>query len=72
MKSEGKKDAASPIQNIQIPKKSESKKPPDPVKKKKTVIKDSEVVMKDPSVRSFMETFKAQILSVENKKDTKD
>lgn len=71
-KPSGKIEPAARTQSIQPPEKVESKKPPGPEKKKKSMMKESEVVMQDPSVQSFMETFKAQILSVENKKNNKD
>ncbi len=51
---------------------------PSPVKKKegsssgekKTLRKDAKAVLDDPSVQNFMDTFKAQVLSVEQKDET--
>jgi DNA polymerase-3 subunit gamma/tau len=45
--------------------------PSEKVEKSKTKERDVDIALKDPTVRNFMETFKAQILSVEQIKKTK-
>ncbi len=45
--------------------------PSEKVEKSKTKEREVDIALKDPTVRNFMETFKAQILSVEQIKKTK-
>jgi DNA polymerase-3 subunit gamma/tau len=62
-----------PPQEESPPQKKEVKKETSPEKKEKSKTQEREVdiAMKDPTVKNFMDTFKAQILSVEQIKKTK-
>jgi DNA polymerase-3 subunit gamma/tau len=62
-----------PPQEESPPQKKEVKKETSPEKKEKSKTQEREIdiAMKDPTVKNFMDTFKAQILSVEQIKKTK-
>jgi DNA polymerase-3 subunit gamma/tau len=62
-----------PTQKEKAPQKKEVKKeiPPEKKEKSKKSEREVDIAMKDPTVKNFMDTFKAQILSVEQIKKTK-
>jgi hypothetical protein len=62
-----------PIQKIPAPQKKEVKKeiPVKKMDKSKKQEREVDIALKDPTVKNFMDTFKAQIISVEQIKKTK-